>query len=345
MKTGEFDNILNECLERLTRGETVEQCLATYPAQAAELEPLLRTALLAKQATAIRPRPEFRNKARYEFRQAIREMKPQKASLFPGWQPRWATVVITILVLVLASGGTVAASGNSLPDEPLYPVKLAAETVRLTLTPSNMGKAQLYTELADRRVAEIVKMAEKGKEKQVERATQRLESYLQKVATLAAANRKQVTTLLAPAPQAAAPATPPAVPAPAAAPPDRTVVPAPKPAPTTRPTVVPKPTAVPSPTTATPPKTVTPRALDRADVEKARKNGGEKDKDKDKDKAEKRAIIKAIVASKAAKNSAALKALLKTAPESVKDALRRAIAVSDDNYRRALEALNHDNSP
>jgi hypothetical protein len=39
----EFDNIFNECMERLLAGgETIEQCLQRYPAYAKELEPLLR---------------------------------------------------------------------------------------------------------------------------------------------------------------------------------------------------------------------------------------------------------------------------------------------------------------
>ncbi|GAI42438.1 unnamed protein product, partial [marine sediment metagenome] len=41
-KEKEFDNILDECLERLlVNGETIEQCLQSYPEQAANLKPLL----------------------------------------------------------------------------------------------------------------------------------------------------------------------------------------------------------------------------------------------------------------------------------------------------------------
>ena len=74
-KTTEFDNILDECLERvLIKGEALEQCLASYPEYAAELESLLQTALLTKKASAIKPRPEFRDRARYQFRSALQEM-------------------------------------------------------------------------------------------------------------------------------------------------------------------------------------------------------------------------------------------------------------------------------
>ncbi len=48
----EFDNILDECMERLLfKGETVELCLESYPEQAVELKPLLQTALATKRLT------------------------------------------------------------------------------------------------------------------------------------------------------------------------------------------------------------------------------------------------------------------------------------------------------
>ena len=107
-----------------------------------------------------------------------------------------------VLVLLLAGGGTVAAAGNSMPDEPLYQVKLATEQVQLALTPSVLGKAELYAKLADKRVAEIVYVANKGKPEQVERVTQRLNSYLARVAVLATAQKKEAGVLLSPPPSA-----------------------------------------------------------------------------------------------------------------------------------------------
>jgi hypothetical protein len=185
-RTREFDNILEECLERvLIKGETVEQCLAAYPEHAAELEPLLQTVLVAKEASAIKPRPEFRERASYQFQAALREMGARKSRSFFSQQPQWATAVIVVIVLLLAGSGTVVAAGNSLPDEPLYQVKLATETVRLALTPSALGKAELYVKLADKRVAEIIEMADKGEAEQVEQTAQRLNMHLLAMASLA----------------------------------------------------------------------------------------------------------------------------------------------------------------
>jgi hypothetical protein len=190
MKTDkELSNILNECLERLlVKGESIEQCLHRYPEQAAELEPLLQTAVVAKRGAAIQPRAEFKARARYQFRSALQEATSRSRPSL-SWLPRWAAVATIALVLLLVGGGTVVAAGNSMPDNPLYPVKLAAEQVQLVLTPSQMGKARLCAELADRRVAEIVYMANKGDVQQVELITQRLDKRLAMLAALASAQK------------------------------------------------------------------------------------------------------------------------------------------------------------
>ncbi len=85
-KSREFDNVLDECLERLlVKGETVEQCLRSFPEHADELEPLLETALATKQASAIQPRPEFRDRARYQFYAALQERERKRSRPFFSW--------------------------------------------------------------------------------------------------------------------------------------------------------------------------------------------------------------------------------------------------------------------
>jgi len=202
-KTKEFNNILNDCLERLlVKGETIEQCLQSYPDYAAEIEPLLQTAMATKKAVAIQPSPEFKARARYQFQSALREVKPKRALPFFSWQPQWAVAIAVVLVVLLAGGGTVTAAGYSMPDSPLYPVKLATEQVQLTLTPSDIGKAELYAKLADRRVAEIVYIVNKGKPKQIEQIAQRLNKHLAMIASLPLAEKgaEGELPMMAPAP-------------------------------------------------------------------------------------------------------------------------------------------------
>jgi hypothetical protein len=182
----QFDDALNECLERLlVGGETIEHCLVSYPVLADKLEPLIRTAMAAGRAAAIDPRPEFRARARYQLHATLRETAAQKNRLFAiPRRFRWATAVAMVMVMMLASGGMVAASSGSMPDNPLYPVKLAVEQLRLNLTGSPLEKAELYAEFSNRRVVEIVNMAQKGKVNLAESVTGRLDNNLMVMASL-----------------------------------------------------------------------------------------------------------------------------------------------------------------
>jgi len=204
MKNGEFENILDECLERLGRGETLGQCLQSYPEQAAQLEPLLHMAQAVIKASAILPRSEFKARARYEFRSALQAEATKKRQPLFSLRRRWSVALMVVSILLLVGGGTAVAASNSMPDSPLYPVKLAAEQVQLTLTPSDMGKARLCAMLADRRVAEIICMASKGDVQQVELITQRLDERLAILAALASAGGEagapKVMMALPPAP-------------------------------------------------------------------------------------------------------------------------------------------------
>jgi hypothetical protein len=179
-----LEQILNDCLERIAQtGETVEQCLARYPEQAVALEPLLRTAAAIKKISQVQPRSEFRARARYQFREAVHEAASRRQRFSFSFRfPQWAITVSVVAGISLAGGGVVAAANQSLPDSPLYAVKLATEEMRLNLTTSPGGKAGLYAQLADWRVSEIAAMADAGNSDGVFRATEQLNSDLAGVA-------------------------------------------------------------------------------------------------------------------------------------------------------------------
>jgi len=271
-KEKEFDNILDECLERLlVKGETIEQCLQSYPEQAATLKPLLETALATRKAAAIQPRAEFKARARYQFHTALQDVASRRSRPFLGWLPRWATVVTMVLGVLMMGGGTVAAAGYSMPDSFLYPVKLATEQVQLALTPSDNGKAKLNAEYADRRVTEIIYTASKGDAKKIEAATQRLDKRLTMLARLT------LTPEVAEAPRMMESSTPPML---------------------------------------------TEEAEGRQEIHGDRNN---------------RVKLRTIVAHYAVNHPAGLRAALEKAPESAKPALRRAIAISEAGYKKALK--------
>lgn len=160
-----FDDILDICLERITaRGDSVEQCLESYPEQAAELEPLLRAALsTTKAASLIEPRPESRISARnllFSALEAKEKKKAERRMPLWGWQRRWAVALVAVLVLILAGVGTVSASASSLPGDALYPVKTATEKVQGFFILGSEAKANFHMKLAQRRLNELELLAE-----------------------------------------------------------------------------------------------------------------------------------------------------------------------------------------
>lgn len=185
-----FENILNECIDRVLQGESVEQCLARHPEQAGELEPLLRTAVAAREASAVEPRPEFKAQVRYQVHSRVSATgrgTAQKGMPFWGWVPRWAVVVALVFLVVLVAGsGTVAASSDTVPGDTLYSVKTTTERVRLFFAFSDVAKAKLEAGFAGRRVREMARIAQRGDTGRLEALRTRFNEHLARIEQLAA---------------------------------------------------------------------------------------------------------------------------------------------------------------
>jgi hypothetical protein len=312
-KIEDFDNILDECLQRLLEGETVEACLSLYPEHAAELEPLLRTAQNTLKTTDIRPGPEFRDRARYQFQSAVREMPvKERRGFFPTFRPALAVVVMLVIVL-LAGGGVVVASGNSLPGSPLYSVKLSTESVRLALTPSALGKAELNARFADERVEEIIRLAEKGDASLIEATTERMNKQLMAVASLTMTVEGRATGARFDAMNAPAATLTPTVALPPVPSPTQTEKAATT-ATTETPLVVPSPPG---------------EGLLGAANDQIARTGGEQEQLRD------------TLSRQYAENIQALQDELTKAPESLRPALLHAIEVAQNAYAEALSGLYH----
>jgi hypothetical protein len=261
-----------------------------------------------------------------------------------------------VLALLIAGSGTVAAASNSLPDSPLYPVKLATEAVRLRMTASPLTKAELYAKFADNRVAELVKMAERGKPEQVAKVTRRLNRELMAMAIAAKANGRMDMMAGQEAPMMQAPIATPAMPAPTitaepATEPTPELAPVPVPAPTKpepAPTPTPKPT--PLPRKVAPPATVAPKTVpspaEKAPAAIAPASPSVAPRSLSADqmaKMQQRAKLKVMMMQKANANPQAILEALKKAPDWMKPALYEALTVADSGYQQALEALDNDN--
>lgn len=155
-----FEDILEESISAVVDGgQSVEECLARYPQQAADLEPLIRIAVAVREASRLEAAAPFKE---WLQQRLLAQVVPQKMPRRPFlWGlPRWATATAAVLLAVLVAGGTVVTSASSLPGDALYPVKTATEGLRLTLAQDPDAVADLHLEFAQRRLAETKALAE-----------------------------------------------------------------------------------------------------------------------------------------------------------------------------------------
>jgi hypothetical protein len=162
----EIEEILNTCIDRITlRGDSIENCLESYPDRARELEPLLKTAMEAREAFSEKPSREFQQEAKSRFLSKLVSIEKRREGFkLLDWQRRWAVAVCAVLALVIMAGGTVGASTNALPGDLMYSVKTTMERVQAFFTFGDEAKANLYIELAERRVEEIEALAERERD-------------------------------------------------------------------------------------------------------------------------------------------------------------------------------------
>lgn len=177
-----IEEAFNDCFERLSAGESLDSCLKDYAEYAFELDLMLRTTYdVKRRAYPIQPRPEFKYWAKVRLQgvqdYVSRQPVQYKSASF-NWRRTMAISMAAMLVFVIASSGTVAASSEALPDEPLYGVKLAVEQAQVNFAQSDVEKAEVYARLAEKRAGEIVAMARQGKTDKMATTTTRMDYQL-----------------------------------------------------------------------------------------------------------------------------------------------------------------------
>jgi Domain of unknown function (DUF5667) len=135
---------------------------------------------------------------------AVEPVKPSPAAKIRGWNLTLAAVQQSATVrsrghsvrrLVLAAAaaailvvvGAVAASADSLPDSPLYPVKSAAEQARGLLAFSPTDKLTYHLDLAETRLREAEAMIARHRVDLAEQALAQLNGQLDEAAQLVSA--------------------------------------------------------------------------------------------------------------------------------------------------------------
>ena len=182
----ELQERLNACLDRLQSGATVEECLAPYAQDAAELEPLLRTAHVAMRATAV-ARPGVRAELLGRLSEAWQERQARPARRFSFLPPLFspalragAVALIAVFALVAGGWGATSAASDSVPGEVLYPVKRTHEHFLLLIVRPSDERARLHARLVERRGAEMSAMADTDRNgPELEQVSRHLESHVQ----------------------------------------------------------------------------------------------------------------------------------------------------------------------
>jgi len=165
-----MDDILNDCIERLVNGETVEDCLASYPEQRAELASLLEvSAATIVVADTVTIRPEAKQRGLYALTAALadRGREPERGRWLQVWRNKLArSAVIALGIGVLATGtafGASVASEDSLPGDALYAVKTLKEDISLRMPKSDVDRAKQHAHLANVRTQEIGQLVDRGR--------------------------------------------------------------------------------------------------------------------------------------------------------------------------------------
>lgn len=167
----EMERILDICLQKVEKGIPVDEILKEYPEHREELKELLTLAKDIENAPLPRLGEEAVSSCLIKVHNALplhkkpawrtRLLKLQWPRFpyfpFPAWVKAFALVIIVIFV----SWSTVSLSGNSIPGNLLYPVKLTTEKVKFYLTPDPEGKAELRLAYSEERMQELVRYLDK----------------------------------------------------------------------------------------------------------------------------------------------------------------------------------------
>ena len=195
MNRYKFDLILEDCLSRMDRGESLQDVLDSYPLLNGHLEPLVRAALMGRRLP--RPVPSkdgFRtgknmllaemNNMRQTNSSRQKRSSPASSRLPERWLGNFAGLfkvkktsnlipvyqfAVVGLALILGGGFlTVSASASSLPGDPLYDLKLGLEQTQVFFTFDPEAKQELALEIEQERLSEVELLLAAGRQEDVE---------------------------------------------------------------------------------------------------------------------------------------------------------------------------------
>jgi hypothetical protein len=136
-------------------------------------DPIVRSML--RHGTELEPDPRFARRLRgiiLSRHVAAREghvVAPRRGAMTPIGRG----VLVSSVLLALSAGTVGAFSQSALPDDPLYPIKLRLESLRIALAPAEM-RDDLMAMALEERASEVTRAAEAGRWNAAEEAAWRV---------------------------------------------------------------------------------------------------------------------------------------------------------------------------
>ena len=181
----DISDILEECLERIASGDSIESFAERYPDRRAELVPLLRTAAMTATAVeAVSYDPAAKRRGLQKLMEAAERKSTARSGAFSWlkWRPalvKSLAVGLSAAVLMTATAwGTTMASAESVPGEPLYWIKRTKESISLMIPQSEMARAEKHVSLAVERGEEMGKLVIRGRYSDAEQHVGQIEYHI-----------------------------------------------------------------------------------------------------------------------------------------------------------------------
>lgn len=178
-----FNKVLARCLEELERGDDIEAIVQRYPEHQAELRPLLAMACATIETLADVPEPPYelaRGRERVlraaEARRAWMRPPAPETHGRPRFRLRWprlsfdldwawklaGVALAMIMLLVPLSGHIVWAASESLPHNPLYPLKVTVENQHFKHIDDPEVQVVIAMALTEERIKELQILVERN---------------------------------------------------------------------------------------------------------------------------------------------------------------------------------------
>lgn len=154
----------DDCLTRLGRGESVADCLKSYPDLSEELRPMLEAAQVTWSISRVPHHAQRRSRSR--FLTILAQASARRSPRLNAWGMLFQRVVTTTLTLAvgftLGTTGLYYASASTLPGDSLYGVKRAFEDTRVQLAVSPQQRLELEEQYNSVRETEVEQLLTTG---------------------------------------------------------------------------------------------------------------------------------------------------------------------------------------